>query len=479
MSQVNSFQKSNNPKYIYFDLQQTNAYNNTETNPPTEPPQLRFVETRDSPIVQNSGDYIMSVSRFQVDTYALPVLVVEPEIQTPFNFQETIHKVGIRVKQVNLPHINIVGPPLTVLGAVNNYTTFSKVFWNPEDPFLQPPTAPGSLTGKNTVVYPYYHCHSYDRFVNFLNVAIKNTYVDMITYLWNNLIVPSSTANYGDAFVNTFIKAFPTPPIFKWNNFSADIIANQLFGVESAAEFNVNYETPGITWTTVGINNIGQINNPIPFRFELLLSASLYTLFNTFPAREITINNEKFFIIECNYPQTITTSSDLLVTEHPSSYPFEIFPWYDTINKFYTIPVGPGNKFFYPYSNKFFKISQEMSTIDTWSPINSIVFTSSTLPIIVNQSSAVATRNFEVPRSEVNSEFELIITDFQTNQQGFRPNVLYVPTSEYRRIDMTGNTPIQIIDIAVLWRARTGQLIPFYLPRGGSASLKILFEKKV
>jgi hypothetical protein len=477
MSQTNSFQKSNNPNYVYFDLQQTNAYNNTETDPATEPAQLRFVETRDSPIVPSSGDYAMSVLRFQVDTYGLPVLVIEPKIQTPFNFQETIHKVGIRIKGVNLPNITAGAGSLTTLGALNNYTTYSSVFWNPEDPSLQPPIATGALTGKNTVVYPYYHCHSYDRFINFLNVAIKNTYIDMITYLWNNL-VPAGAArvSYGDGFVNAFIKAFPTPPYFSWSNFSADLIANQLFGVTNA-EFNVNYETPGISWTTVGPSNIGLTGNPRPFNFELLLSASLYTLFNTLPAREITINNEKFFQIEFNYPQTFTTTSDLLVPKM-NPYPFDSI-YYNAVSRSYTIPTGPATgTFSYPYSNKFFKISQEMSTIDTWSPINSIVFTSSTLPIIVNQASTRTTRNFEVPRSEVNSEFELIITDFQTNQQGFRPNVLYTPSSEYRRIDMTGNTPIQIIDIAVLWRARTGQLIPFYLPRGGSASLKILFEKK-
>jgi len=474
MSQTNSFQKSNNPNYVYFDLQQTNAYNNVETNPQSIPSQLRFVETRDSPIVPNSGDYAMSVLRFQVDTYALPVLVVEPEIQTPFNFQETIHKVGIRAKKINLRADAL--PNLISLGASANHTVFRKVIWNPEDPSLQPPAADGALTGKNTVEYPYYHCHSYDRFVNCVNVALRNVYVDIINYLWSTFL-PTVNPGYIDPFLHIFLQHFPVPGALKWSNFTAEMVINILFAT-STLEFDINYDVPGVNFNVVGPNLIGTFNNPVPFNFELLMNASLFSLFNTFPARETTINNEKFFILDFNFPNITPLGNGLAIPKY-IPFAFDVLPYYNAATNTYTIPM-PGSSAIYdfPYSDKFFTTSQEMSTIDTWCPINSIVFTSSTLPIIVNQASARTTRNFEVPRSEVNNEFELIITDFQTNQQGFRPNVLYTPTSEYRRIDMTGNTPINIIDIAVLWRARTGQLMPFYLPRGGSASLKILFEKK-
>jgi hypothetical protein len=43
---------------------------------------------------------------------------------------------------------------------------------------------------------------------------------------------------------------------------------------------------------------------------------------------------------------------------------------------------------------------------------------------------------------------------------------------------MTGNTPLTNIDINVYWRDKLGQLIPFFLPSGATATIKFLFEKK-
>jgi hypothetical protein len=163
----------------------------------------------------------------------------------------------------------------------------------------------------------------------------------------------------------------------------------------------------------------------------------------------------------------LSSESDLL---------FNVGPYYDTATNTYTTERKTTTN--YTYDNLYIRQVQEISTIDTWSPVNSIVFTTSTLPIVINQSSAKATLGAEEFSQIVSSGFDLIITDLQTNQQGSRPNVLYNPSAEYRRIDMTGNLPIQIIDISVKWRARTGQIMNFYLPRGGSCSIKILFERK-
>jgi hypothetical protein len=60
----------------------------------------------------------------------------------------------------------------------------------------------------------------------------------------------------------------------------------------------------------------------------------------------------------------------------------------------------------------------------------------------------------------------------------YKPNLLYNPSAEYRRISLTSNRPINNIDIQVFWRNKRGELKPFYVWSGGSASIKILFEKK-
>lgn len=134
-----------------------------------------------------------------------------------------------------------------------------------------------------------------------------------------------------------------------------------------------------------------------------------------------------------------------------------------------------------PANQKIFtQIFQEFSTIDTWTPVSSIVFTSNTMPIISNQLSAPLLFNDGKTSSGLgnNSNFAQIITDMITNQQVFKPNILYSPSAEYRRVDMTGNLPLSNIDINVYWRNKVGALIPFTLASGSSATIKFLFERK-
>jgi len=134
-----------------------------------------------------------------------------------------------------------------------------------------------------------------------------------------------------------------------------------------------------------------------------------------------------------------------------------------------------------PASQKVFtQIFQEFSTIDTWTPVSSIVFTSNTMPIISNQLSAPLLFNNGQTSLGLgnNANFAQIITDMITNQQVFKPNILYSPSAEYRRIDMTGNLPLSNIDINVYWRTKYGSLIPFTLASGSSATIKFLFERK-
>ena len=123
---------------------------------------------------------------------------------------------------------------------------------------------------------------------------------------------------------------------------------------------------------------------------------------------------------------------------------------------------------------------QELSTIDTWTPVSSIVFTSNTIPIVPNQLSSplIYNEGQVVTGLGNNSNFAMIVTDFETNQQVYKPQILYSPTAEYRRIDMTGNTPLTNIDLEVFWRDKLGNLNQFKLPSGASATIKFLFERK-
>jgi hypothetical protein len=186
---------------------------------------------------------------------------------------------------------------------------------------------------------------------------------------------------------------------------------------------------------------------------------------------------EKFYVLDINssgYP--LVTPSPTIQKTLYSSYVFNSLI-YNTTTFAYVLTPTTGAV--YPYANLFTQVHQELSTIDTWCPVNGIVFTTNTLPIITNQFSSNSVINSNRPSFETGAEYALIITDLQTNEQGYKPNLLYNPTAEYRRIDMTGNRGLTNIDIRVFWRAKTGQLIPFKLSSGVSASIKLLFQKKI
>jgi hypothetical protein len=130
-------------------------------------------------------------------------------------------------------------------------------------------------------------------------------------------------------------------------------------------------------------------------------------------------------------------------------------------------------------NKQLIQLTQEFSTENILTPVSSIVFTTSSIPIVPNQMSGplVYSNNQIVNTSSNNNNFALVITDM-TVDGNYQGSVLYNPSGEYRRIDLTGNSPLTNIDIQVFWKNRQGQLVPFYLWSGCSCSIKLLFEKK-
>jgi hypothetical protein len=120
-------------------------------------------------------------------------------------------------------------------------------------------------------------------------------------------------------------------------------------------------------------------------------------------------------------------------------------------------------------------LQQEYSTISVWNPVMSIVFTSNTMPIVCEQLSApLVFLNGKTKQSTNTSNIAHIITDFEANDGVYKPNLVYQPNI-YRYTELIGNIPLNSIDIRAFWKNRLGELIPFYLNTGCSASLKFMF----
>jgi hypothetical protein len=78
----------------------------------------------------------------------------------------------------------------------------------------------------------------------------------------------------------------------------------------------------------------------------------------------------------------------------------------------------------------------------------------------------------------MSQNFVQVISDMSTNEMCYKPNLIYVPSAEYRMIDMFGDNDITTFDINVFWKDKRSNLIPFTLQSGASASMKILFRLK-
>ena len=127
--------------------------------------------------------------------------------------------------------------------------------------------------------------------------------------------------------------------------------------------------------------------------------------------------------------------------------------------------------------------SQQSSSVVSWSPVNSLLFTTSLIPINSEYSGSPQYLGENLSNTS-NSQQNLtaVLTDFTIpmvdGTEYTRTMLYYIPTSEYRLIDLLGNTPLNQLNIQVYWKDKIGQLHPATLKLGSNASMKILLRKR-
>lgn len=123
--------------------------------------------------------------------------------------------------------------------------------------------------------------------------------------------------------------------------------------------------------------------------------------------------------------------------------------------------------------------TQEYPTIGTLLSFTSIIIRSVSLP--VNQEViSLQPRYNNRKGSGIGSGSESIISDFEIdlgNGRDLASFVHYVPTAEYRRITMRGDTPITRLDLEFLWKDNYDNLYPILIPAHRIATVKIVFEE--
>lgn len=211
---------------------------------------------------------------------------------------------------------------------------------------------------------------------------------------------------------------------------------------------------PVMTWDN--INNIAVLNadnagynDSVANYIGIWMNSNMYQLFSSFP---VIIQGLSTSGLGKNVRVTTTSLGGSNLIQFP--------------------PVSP--------TYTAIQVVQEYSTISVWTPITSIVFTSNTLPIVPNQVSAplLFFNGNRFISGGNNANISQVITDFVGGDGIYKPSITYLPTAQYRLVSLMGNTPIYNLDVEVFYKNRVGELVPFRLSSGSTATIKILFTRK-
>jgi hypothetical protein len=133
-------------------------------------------------------------------------------------------------------------------------------------------------------------------------------------------------------------------------------------------------------------------------------------------------------------------------------------------------------------------VPQENSTTILWSPVQSIVFSTSLLPVQNTLLSKPVIFNFwngviskPVGGNSNNNVTAPVLTDFElqgATGTSSQVRITYTPTAEYRMLDLRGTTPVNAVEVSVFWKDKFANLHRFQLAAGCVASIKILFRRK-
>lgn len=123
-------------------------------------------------------------------------------------------------------------------------------------------------------------------------------------------------------------------------------------------------------------------------------------------------------------------------------------------------------------------ITDSAPSTASWTSVRSMILTSNALPFrqetIPNQS--VSSNNFSSDNSfSILSDFlipvESKVTDFRVVNE-------YLPSAQYRYVDLTSDTPLTSMDIKFYWTDFSGNIYDLYMLPQKSFSVKLLFQKR-
>lgn len=365
---------------------------------------------------------------------------------------------------------------LGVVGALFGPTgTYGSSIWTSVDDTL------GSSQDLST---RYYWVYTYQHWLDLMNKTLGNSagsapYYSCISDVYNQfqtqwLAIPNVLAgSFPFANLQQFINSTFLPPTIQYspttNRFS-------IYGDTRA--FGEYLGTGGLPFVVAPPNNFGSTSAATA---RLFFNQNTYGLFTNFSnIFWNTGNNTSIGPFAPNYPTPFGYTNEILF---PNKFYQNVLDLLTDPTPSY-LPTTPIDPHHYYWINE-----QDYISVDSlWSPIESLVFCSTLLPVKSEQTGqpvVLGNGNLGFSAPTTASAFQPIITDIAidtstSGAQGYRSFVYYVPTAEYRLADFSASKQdIRNIDVQVFWKCRLDNtLYPVTMFNLSSVSIKMLFRHK-
>ena len=123
-------------------------------------------------------------------------------------------------------------------------------------------------------------------------------------------------------------------------------------------------------------------------------------------------------------------------------------------------------------------LEQEVSSVPFWSPVQTIFFTTASLPVALSANLGTTFTGDTTSNTNVNTT---IISDFYfdlTTGVENQGSLAYVAQGEYRLFDLEPSIDLKQLSIAAWWKDKWGNNHQVKAPYGSGANMKIMFRKK-
>ena len=455
--------KDTDPDIIYYNADIIADATNPSNLGLNKDPVIRFQETRSSPLINDISKYDFSIVRFTMNGSGkdLPLFIPSIQIGQP--------DINLSVYSVSLT----ATIPFTISTGTFTQTFTAQRFVeyvSETDPYNQNAVPlPNAPLTEQDIRGTYYYVYTYQHWVDLVNQAIEDCLNDALPAVAGSYhpteSIKTQLANYYLTVYASGTDPATAPPIqtqapyitYDANTGLFSLLADTYGYGGSDSISGVTPPVPavatGTNWTAVGTE-----------LFDLYFNTNMFGLFTNF-------NN---IYVGAELPNGLTNKIIVQNKKGTNIRTITTLPTFPTVQ-----PIGTSTK-------SYFVIEQDYASTGTlWSPIASIVFCSTMIPIYpeeVGTPLKYGTGNDNAPVQSTPA-FSPIITDISIATGGaedYRGFIEYIPSGEYRISSFTGShQELRNIDIQVFYKLRLNQqLVPITMFNLSSVSIKVMFRKK-